>query len=99
MGTARRRLPRTRGKNHPSRRIGLRNEMTAVAERTDEVRTVAPKRLPARWLVAAFALLVVAMAAGMLFGAKSLSAREVVRALFGSSHAASRPALDVAIVR
>jgi len=66
---------------------------------TDEAAArVASHRLRARWLVVALAMLALAMAAGMLFGAKSLPPSDVLRSLVGSSSHGKQP-LDAVIVR
>src|SRR2546430_10897630 len=81
MGPADRRLHRLGGTDHQARGIDLRNEVTAVIESANEKPVVTPRRLPMRWLLAALPLLVVATAAGMLFGAKSLPVGDVLRAV------------------
>jgi iron complex transport system permease protein len=52
-----------------------------------------------RWLLAALVLLVAAMAVGMLFGAKSLPAGDVLRGLVAPSQSVGRHSLDAVIVR
>jgi len=73
--------------------------MTAVVDRADRILVGTHRRLPVRWLVAALAFLAIAIAAGMLFGAKSLPAADVLRALVGRSHAGSGRAIDAVIVQ
>jgi iron complex transport system permease protein len=73
--------------------------VTAVVERTTEVAGIARQRVHVRWLFVALVFLFVAMAAGMLFGAKSLPAGDVARALVAPRSHGAGHALDAVIVR
>jgi len=70
--------------------------MTTVAERAAEHVAIQRQRVRGRWLALACVFLLLAAIAGILFGAKSLSAGDVVRALSGRG---TRHAVDATIVR
>jgi iron complex transport system permease protein len=67
--------------------------VTTLLDRTTDPVVIAPRRLRPAWLGVAFAFLVIAAAAGMLFGATALSPAQVLRGLRGGA------SLDATIVR